>query len=274
MGELIDGDDGLPAEEVGKWTKTKHQSLCRYIDISRGVRKKWIAPLKAGATYIDLFCGTGRSRIRRTGEYIDGSCVAAWKESVKSGAPFSQVFIADADPQRRAYARERLIRAGAPVIEVDGDAVTSAQQLRRRLTSKSLHFAFLDPYNLGAFEFSVVEALAEQKHIDMLVHISKMDLQRNTGMNIRAQQSAFDRFAPGWREAIDLSQRHAVVRREVFEFWRKRVAALGISSSTDMQLITGDQGQHLYWLTLAARHELAHRFWKIASNKSGQGEMF
>jgi hypothetical protein len=57
MGELVDGDDGLPAEEVGKWAKTKHESLCRYIDISRGVRRKWIAPRKAGATYIDLFCG-------------------------------------------------------------------------------------------------------------------------------------------------------------------------------------------------------------------------
>jgi hypothetical protein len=41
-----------------------------------------------------------------------------------------------------------------------------------------------------------------------------------------------------------------------------------------MQLITGDQGQHLYWLTLAARHELAHKFWKIAANKSGQGDLF
>jgi three-Cys-motif partner protein len=115
--------------------------------------------------------------------------------------------------------------AGAPVIEVLGDATKAAQWLRLHLSSQSLHFAFLDPYNLGAFDFSVVEALSGRKYIDMLVHISKMDLQRNTGMNIRAQQSAFDRFAPGWREAVDLSQRHPVVRREVFEFWRKKVAA-------------------------------------------------
>ncbi len=274
MADLIAGDDGLPADEVGKWALEKHESLRRYIDISRGVRAKWTAPVKGGATYIDLFCGPGRSRIRRTGEFIDGSCVAAWKESVRSGAKFSQVFIADADDQRRTYASQRLKALGAPVVEIPGDATAAAQLLRKRLTPQSLHFAFLDPYNLGAFDFSVVQALASMKYIDILVHVSKMDLQRNTGMNIRAQQSAFDRFAPGWREAVDLNQRHPSVRRAVFEFWRSKVAALGIFPSTDMKLITGDQGQHLYWLTLAARHELAHRFWKIASNNTGQGELF
>lgn len=67
MGKLVDGDDGLPVEEVGIWAKDKLSSLCRYIDISRGVRSKWIGPGKGGATYIDLFCGTGRSKIRSTG---------------------------------------------------------------------------------------------------------------------------------------------------------------------------------------------------------------
>ena len=38
MGKLIDGDDGLPAEEVGVWAKEKHDYLCRYIDISRSTR--------------------------------------------------------------------------------------------------------------------------------------------------------------------------------------------------------------------------------------------
>jgi hypothetical protein len=36
MGKLIDGDDGLPAEDVGAWTKEKHQCLCRYINIKEG----------------------------------------------------------------------------------------------------------------------------------------------------------------------------------------------------------------------------------------------
>lgn len=33
-------DDGLPISEVGVWTLEKHERLRRYVDISRGVRKK------------------------------------------------------------------------------------------------------------------------------------------------------------------------------------------------------------------------------------------
>ncbi len=46
MGRLIEGDDGLPAEEVGSWAKEKHDYLCRYIDISRATRAKYIGDRK------------------------------------------------------------------------------------------------------------------------------------------------------------------------------------------------------------------------------------
>ncbi|HTO65225.1 MAG TPA: three-Cys-motif partner protein TcmP [Bradyrhizobium sp.] len=274
MGKLVEGDDGLEVEEVGRWAKSKIDSLCRYIDISRAVRAKWLGPGKGGATYVELFCGPGRSKIKWTGEFIDGSCVAAWKASVASGSPFTEVCVADADDYRRSLAVQRLKAAGAPVFGIDGDATTASRKIRELLKQRSLHFVFIDPYNLGAFDFSVIETFAGLRYIDTLVHISKMDLQRDTGMNIAAQRSAFDHFAPEWRSAVNVNQKHAAVRREVFEFWRKKVEALGISASTAMQLITGDQGQHLYWLTLVARHDLAHRFWKVASNSSGQRGLF
>lgn len=123
MGKLIDGDDGLPAEEVGVWAKEKHDYLCRYIDISRSTRAKFLGPGKAGATYIDLFCGPGRCKVRDTGEWIDGGVVAAWKKSKEGNAPFSQVFIGDLDAQRRQAAATRLRDLGAPVVEVDGAVV-------------------------------------------------------------------------------------------------------------------------------------------------------
>jgi len=76
---LIQGDDGLPAEEVGAWAVQKHTYLARYLNISRGARQKFLGPGKAGATFIDLFCGTGRARIRETGQWIDGSAIASCK---------------------------------------------------------------------------------------------------------------------------------------------------------------------------------------------------
>lgn len=80
---LIVGDDGLPADEVGIWAKDKHKYLTRYLDISRATRRKYIGERKGGAVYFDLFCGTGRSKVRDTGEWIDGGVVAAWRTSVE-----------------------------------------------------------------------------------------------------------------------------------------------------------------------------------------------
>jgi three-Cys-motif partner protein len=88
MGKLVEGDDGLPAEKVGLGQE-KQELLCRYVDISRGARSKFLGPTKAGATYIDVFCGPGRSKIKDTNTFIDGSCVAACRKSVEGGSPFS-----------------------------------------------------------------------------------------------------------------------------------------------------------------------------------------
>ena len=272
MGKLIDGDDCLPAEEVGEWAKEKHDYLCRYIDISRGARAKYLGNGKAGATYIDLFCGPGRCRVRDTGEWIDGGVVAAWKKSRDGGAPFSQVYIGDLDKQRREAAANRLRQLGAPVVEVDGGAVQSAQQVVARVNSYGLHFAFLDPFDLAALNFDIIVALSQLTRIDMLVHISQMDLQRNAVSYATTEESAFDSFAPGWREKVAVAQAQQTLRQQVLQYWRDKVAGLGVWPSTDMRLLTGRNNQPLYWLLMAAKHPLPHKFWSTASNVEGQGK--
>ncbi len=273
MGKLIDGDDGLPAEEVGVWAKEKHDYLCRYIDISRKTRAKYLGPGKGGATYIDLFCGPGRCKVRNSSEWIDGGVVAAWKKSQEGNAPFSQVFIGDLDTQRRQAAATRLRNLGAPVVELDGAAVDAVKQVIARLNAYGLHFAFLDPFDLAALSFDIIVALAALKRIDMLVHISQMDLQRNVVAYTTMDNSPFDTFAPGWREKVSIAQGQQELRQQIFQFWRDKVAGLDVWPSTDMRLLTGSNNQPLYWLLLAARHDLAHRFWATASNVEDQGRL-
>lgn len=272
MGQLVAGDDGQPVEEVGSWAKQKHEYLRRYIDISRGVRQQFIGPRNAGATYIDLFSGPGRAKIRN-GEFIQGSCVAAWEMSRRGGSPFSSVIIADSDAERLGLAESRLRKLGAPVTAHLGKAADTAKVIARLLNPYGLHFAFIDPFNLGAFDFEVMKAFSGFQRIDTIVHVSKMDLQRNLGFNVKAQQDAFEVFAPGWRNVVNLSQPQAAIRRGVFDHWRNLVASAGIAPSANMKLITGSKGQHLYWLLLAAKHDLAHKFWDAASN-DGQGSLF
>lgn len=274
MGKLVDGDDGLPVEEVAGHSKQKHEYLKRYLDISRSARKRFIDG-PGGATYIDLFCSVGRAKVRDTGEFIDGSAVAAWKISLESGTPFSAIYIADADDDRRRIMTERLKRLGAPVRELPGTALDAAALIPQQVNQYGLHFAFLDPYNLSALDFGILESLSTLKRIDMLIHVSAMDLQRNLGANMHSEESEWDRFAPGWREHISPAAPQREIRRQVMEYWRNRVAALGVYPGTDddVKMITGQQNQYLYWLLLAAKHELALKFWKIASNPEGQFDL-
>lgn len=245
----------------------------RYLDISRGARRQWLGGGKAGATFIDLFCGPGRGRVRETGEWIDGSAVAAWKISKQGGAPFSEIYLADLDEERRAACAERLKRLGAPVREIPGAAIEAAQTIAGILNPYGLHFAFIDPFNLGALDFKIFKTLSPLKRIDMLIHLSAMDLQRNLGINLAGDELAFDDFAPFWRNNVNLMCSQFEIRRQLVEYWRDLVAKLGVWPSTEMKLITGRSNQRLYWLLLAAKHELAHKFWKVAANTEGQGSL-
>ena len=274
MGTLVDESDGLPATEVGEWTKKKHEYLRSYLDISRATRKKFIDGRSRSATFIDLFCGPGRARIRETGEWIDGSAISAWKISQAGGAPFSNVLIADIDTESREATAERLERLGAPVHQISGSAVQAATQVVQLVNPYGLHFAFVDPFSLGALDFKIIQSLASLKRIDMLIHISKMDLQRNLRTNITSEESAFDMFAPGWRSEVDVRRSQTEIRRLVVEYWRNKVTTLGIWPSTNMKLISGSSNQPLYWLLLAAKHELAHKFWKLAVDTDPQADMF
>ena len=145
---MIDGDDGLPATEVGEWAKQKHEFLRRYLDISSAARKMFLNGPSKSATFIDVFCGPGRARVRETGEWIDGSAVAAWKISQEGGAAFSEMFVADIDDASRAATTERLKRLGAPVQELQGSAVDAAAAAAQKVNPHGLHFAFIDPFSV------------------------------------------------------------------------------------------------------------------------------
>lgn len=269
MPALIDGDDGLPAEVVRPWVKEKHGFLCSYIDISRGVRAKWRDG--AGSTYIELFSGPGRGFIKETGEFVDGSAIAAWRASCARNIPFSTIYIADQDGVRLQAATERLRRLNAPVVALHGRAVDVVKQLSARLEMHGLHFAFLDPYNLKALDFEIIKALSAYKHVDILVHVSTMDLQRNLDTYMASDASAFDSFAPGWREAVGFDRSKGRARGDVFEYWRDIVAATGIAPSDGIKLIKGTRNQRLYWLLIAAKHDLAHKFWNAVIKADRQG---
>jgi three-Cys-motif partner protein len=266
-------DDGLPLDEVGSWAKEKHERLRKYVDISRATRRKWVQG-PGGATYIDLFCGTGRAIVRDTREKIDGSPLVAYKCALQGGVPFSEIHIADASEESCRAAERRIAGAGGSAKTEFGDAEDTAVRMAKKLNPYGLHLAFLDPYNLEALPLSVIEAFARFKYIDILIHVSAQDLQRNLHTYTRRDDTRLERFAPDWRNAVDLKQSKNAVRAALLAHWASKMEMLGLPPAQHAELVSGTtKNQRLYWLVFVSRSDFAKSLWDKIRNLSGQGEL-
>jgi three-Cys-motif partner protein len=253
--------------------KDKHDRLRKYVDISAATRRKFVEGT-GGATYIDLYCGTGRAVVRETGETVDGSPLVAFRCAKEGGVPFSEIHIADADEEKCAAAAKRIANAGGAAITDVGPAEDTAARIVARLNKYGLHFAFLDPFNLGDLPFSVIEALSRVKRIDMLIHVSAQDLQRNLDAYSKSADGPLDHFAPGWRSAVDLGQSRPATRAAYIAYWTSKMEALGLPPARRAELVSGTtKNQRLYWLVFVSRSDFAKTLWDKIRNLSGQGEL-
>src|SRR5262245_4252162 len=134
--------DGLPASEVGAWTEEKHERLRKYVDAAHGARRHY-----SSRSYVDLYCGPGRSWVRETGTFIDGSPLVAFDSAAKHGDQFTQILLADAKHDYLAAAEQRLLVRNASVKPFLGEAHLVVDELIGALDPNGLHLAFLDPYN-------------------------------------------------------------------------------------------------------------------------------
>jgi len=261
--QYTQGDDGLIVEKVGSWAVEKLKLVTDYVYASGGARKKYLG---TGAAYIDPFCGSGRSLIRDTTTFIDGSPVAAFKRALQSPGRFTSINVSDGDEELLAVATKRLTALSAPVRPILGPASEAIPKIVQSLDRYGLHLALLDPYNLGALSFDLFEELARLKNIDVIAHVSVSDLQRNAARYAGEDYDQFDKFAPGWRNKVSTDTNKKTFRDAIIKYWSDQVTALGLPQAKHWELIRGDQGQRLYWLILLARHPLAHGLWAKVSS--------
>lgn len=266
-------DDGLPLDEVGGWAKDKHDRLRKYVDISRAARRKFVQRT-GGATFIDLFCGAGRALIRDTSEKIDGSPLVAFKCARDGGVPFSEIHIADASEESCRAAEKRIVSIGGSPTAAVGKAEETVDRIVKRLNPYGLHFAFLDPYNLDDLPFSVLEAFSRLKRIDMLIHVSAQDLQRNLDSYTKSDDDRLEQFMPGWRKVVDPRQSQQATRAALLAYWASKIEALGLPPAEHAELVSGiSRNQRLYWLVFVSRSDFAKSLWDKIRNVSGQGEL-
>lgn len=267
------GEDGQPREIVGAWAIEKHDRIRKYIDISRHARHKFLSGRSGSAGYIDLFCGTGQARVRDSRKIIDGSALVAFKSARDGGNGFTEVHVGDLMAEAANATRARLAAIGAIVSAHVGSADQTVQNVVKAINPYGLHFAVLDPYKLESLTFELIRTLSRLKHIDILMHVSAMDLQRNLGAYSEADQNQLDKFAPGWRSAVDIQRPQAAIRAGVLTHWSKLVQGLGFSPPR-YDLVRGSGKQKLYWLAFISRHEIANDFWDKIRYIHGQNDLF
>lgn len=243
---------------VGRWVPDeKYYYLTRYLNATREARKKF-----SQRVLIDPFCGPGRIQVEGEGFTRDGGSVAAYRESVASGAPFTHLLVGDIDGER-AYANGlRLAASGASVQTFVGPASQTVDAMIHSIPFGALALVYIDPYNLEYLSFSIIERLAKLRYVDFAVHFSLMDLTRNIDMELDPKRDRFDHALPGWRSAVPTD---ALSKSSLpgwfFDAWCKAVEALGFKISGQMPLITDGKGRSIYRLVFFSRHALPDRIW-------------
>lgn len=266
--------DGFPSGkilEVGEWSIEKHQLLRRYVGASWAARRKWP---KRG--FIDLFCGPGRTRIKGTNIETDGGTVVAWRQAKLNSVEFTDVIIGDIGQDSLLSCEKRLLALNAPVTALLGPADQTVDEAIKLLPPNGLHFAYLDPFNMEHLPFTVIEKLAKFRNIDIVVHFSVMDLQREIELDFLRDASRFEAFAPGWKRHVDVSGMTKQGARNAFvKYWLSLVESLGFRCSKEMPLMTNSKNGPLYRMMFLMRHPLAERLWnEIARGQKPVQDLF
>jgi three-Cys-motif partner protein len=242
---------------VGQWALEKHELLKRYVHASWAARQKWPNPC-----FIDLFCGPGRVRIRDTDIETDGGALVAWRKALTKGGRFAKVVIGDLDAEALSACAARLTHLGADVTALHGAAETTVEQVLQLIPQDGLHLAYLDPFNMGHLPFSVIQKLAKFKKIDIVVHFSVMDLQRDFELDFERDASRFEVFAPGWKSHVNVqSHSKQQARLEFVKYWLELVKSVGFKCSEEKPLMTNSKNGPLYRMMFLSRHPLGDKLW-------------
>src|SRR5262249_10797747 len=125
---------------------------------------------------------------------------------------------------------------------------------------------------LESLPFSIIQKLANIPKMDMLIHVSIYDLQRNLRRYLDDGR-VLDAFMPGWQDNVDVNTTdQQATRAGLLDYWRGLIRKLDTSTAEGIELVSATGGQRLYWLVFVSRHELGHKLWDDIRNISGQGQ--
>jgi len=270
-------DDGLIVEEIGSWGEEKYRLLSLYSQMfAASMKNKWQCRV-----YIDLFAGSGRSRIKGTNKIIAGSPVVALNVEPR----FDRYIFCERSAEKLKALKARVLRdySSADVSFQSGDANDSVDKILAKIPQhtkgfKVLSFCFVDPYNLKHLEFVTIDKLSS-RFIDFLVLIATdMDAARNVAVYELPDNKVVENFLglPDWRKGWLAAK----ARRESFSLYLMERFSNQMEDRDyirapieDTKLVRStEKNLPLYRLAFFSRHQLAKSFWEQA-RKYGDDQM-
>lgn len=220
--------------------------------------------------YLDLFAGSGRSRLKKSGRIVENCAMKALHASV----PFDSYVLCDADLDKQIALKKRVTAIGksGSCTFFNGDSNRQIKQIRDllpRLESgkSSLSFCLLDPYKFEDLKFSTIEYLAE-RYIDFLVFIpSYMEGHRFKDQNLDDPKRLSEflgntNWLDRWPSKEKVGEKFGNFIVE--EFGRSmqilKVKYHGIEQTVPIRL--EEKNRTLYHLAFFSRNDLGLKFFK------------
>jgi three-Cys-motif partner protein len=276
---LFGEQDGLEMndEGVGSWTAEKYRQFQLYAhQFTQGMKGKW-----KSLAYLDLYAGSGQSRIPDTNEILLGSPLIALSLDVQ----FDHYVFCEKNQKRLEALQKRVAKRfpRAKVKYIYGDCDDPSFQIGDAIPKNALTLCFVDPYSIG-IHFSTIFSLSQCRKIDFLCLLaSRMDAGRNPHNYPKEECKKVDILlgSETWREDWEKSKEGLVREPNLGDFicreFSRKMEGLGYLPTElhEMRPIKDDGGRVLYHLALFSKSEKAKHFWEQASKYSNpQRDLF
>jgi len=274
---LFGEQDGLEMNEegVGSWTAEKYRQFQLYAhQFTQGMKGKWKSLM-----YLDLYAGSGQSRIPETNEIFLGSPLIALSLDVQ----FDQYVFCEKDKAKLAALRERVSRKfpQANVAFVQGDCDDPSFHVGDAIPKRALTLCFVDPYSID-IHFNTISSLAQGRSIDFLCLLaSRMDAGRNPHNYPKEECKKIDLLlgSETWRDDWEKYRSGFAREPNLGDFicvqFSRKMEGLGYLPTElyEMRPIKAG-GRLIYHLALFSKSTKAKHFWQQASKYSQpQGDL-
>lgn len=270
--------DGLYLPEVGPWAENKYDLISRCNSLfSTGMKKIWNQRI-----YLDLYCGSGKAKIRETDKIVYTSPLLAMKVS----DPYDKYILCDIDEDSIKSLKERISieHKNLDVTLILGDCNEKVDEIVKAIPKHSrentvLSFCFVDPFSLK-ISFETIRELGESRLMDFLILLAfGMDGKRNINLYIDENNHRIDNFLglKDWRERWKNAEKRGVnlakFLADEFTGQMVKLGYLDIAIDNFISIKSDENNLLLYYLAFFSKHERGYDFWKKVKKLSEEPEL-